>query len=76
MNDYTYQVEIIDEVKASSPGAALQCFLSRIQEEETLAHVEHLKSGERYYVVLGAKGQADEERHVQWHMVEEVDDGE
>ena len=46
----TYQVQVIDEIKASSPQAALRVFLSRLRDEEASACVEHLQSGEKYFI--------------------------
>jgi len=45
-----YQIQIIDEIKASSPRHALRVFLSRLRDEETAACVEHLQSGEKYVI--------------------------
>jgi hypothetical protein len=46
----TYQVQIIDEIQASSPETALRVFLNRFRDEETSACVEHLQSGEKYFI--------------------------
>ena len=46
----TYQVQVIDEIKASSPQTALRVFLSRLRDEETSACVEHIQSGEKYFI--------------------------
>ena len=44
----TYRIEIIEEIKATSPGEALRGFLDRLENEETEASVEHIATGTKY----------------------------
>ena len=46
----TYQVRVIEEIEATSPEEALRAFLDRLRNEETEACIEHLKSGEKYFM--------------------------
>ena len=43
-------IQTNEEIKASSPETALRVFLSRLRDEETMASVEHLQSGEKYFI--------------------------
>ena len=46
----TYKVELVDEIKSSSPHSAVRNTLFRIFEEEIAAKVTNLSTGEVVYI--------------------------
>jgi hypothetical protein len=48
----TYKIEIHDEAKAGSVEEAFANFKSRINGEETMVCIEHVASGEKYFLEL------------------------
>jgi hypothetical protein len=47
-----YKIEIHDELSAESVEEVFENFKSRLQNKETTVCIEHIESGEKYFIEL------------------------